>query len=97
MSIKSVTMNCLQIIIRLSFSRSAENLGQTKKTCTASSMTNAQCVQNGSRKTMIKVFRNEPPDNILEEVDDTSGLLNDLLLEEKLAVEAGTSAANRTQ
>jgi len=35
------------------------------------------------RKAKIKVFRNEPPDNILEDVDDTSGLLCDLILEEK--------------
>jgi len=35
------------------------------------------------RKAKIKVFRNVPSDNILEKVDDTSGLLCDLILEEK--------------
>jgi len=37
----------------------------------------------GERKAKIKVFRNEPRDNIQKEVDDTSGLLGDLLLSEK--------------
>jgi len=50
----------------------------------------------GVRKAKIKVFRNEPPDNTLEEVDDTSGLLNDLLLEEKSAVGTDTGKTTNT-
>jgi len=48
----------------------------------------------GVRRAKIKVFKNEPPDNILEEVDDTSGFLCDLILEEKDEAEHGTNPVN---
>jgi len=48
----------------------------------------------GVRKAKINVFKNEPPDNILEEVNDTSWLLCDLILEEKDEVEPGTNPVN---
>lgn len=45
----------------------------------------------GVRKAKIKVIKNEPLDNILEEVDDTSGLLCDLILEEEDEAKPGTT------
>jgi len=44
----------------------------------------------GVQKAKIKVFSNEPPDNILEEGNDASGLLSDLPLAEKSDVDTGT-------
>lgn len=48
------------------------------------------------RKAKIIVFKNEPPNKILEDVDDTSGLLCDLVLEEKDETEPGTNPEKYT-